>query len=224
MRVLFWNRFKKVELKVFCVVNEPLHPPKVFRLMKVPSAFYITDCFLYLDLILNKRLFKPQNDKVPPVTRADLAGREGVKGKKMLGGLRFLWRSSKVGGHDPRIADLKQYVQPSPTRTPRVLNDVLCQPLAKEMFCYLPMFLFHQLFNPWFFSTFFEGLTCHLSPICISKDVCNNQGWPIFIVWRCPSSCGTAPWLRFRPCWWRRLLKLFPNVWSQKWFDLKNGS
>lgn len=164
------------------MVNEPLHPPKVFRLMKVPSAFYITDCFLYLDLILNKRLFKPQNDKVPPVTRADLAGREGVKGKKMLGGLRFLWRSSKVGGHDPRIADLKQYVQPSPTRTPRVLNDVLCQPLAKEMFCYLPMFLFHQLFNPWFFSTFFEGLTCHLSPICISKDVCNNQGWPIFIV------------------------------------------
>lgn len=126
-------------------------PPKMFRLMKVPSAFYITDCYLYLDLILKKRLFKPQPNKVPPVTRADLAGREGVKGKKMLGGLRFLWRSSKIGGHDPRIADLKQYVLPSPAKTRRVLDDVLCQPLAKEMFCYLPMFLFHQLFNPWFF-------------------------------------------------------------------------
>lgn len=87
---------------------------------QVPSAFFIADSFLYLDLLLNKRLFKPQPPVKgkPAVTRTDLAAREGVKGKRLYGALRFLWRSSPVGGHDPRIVDLKQYLRASPKKAP----------------------------------------------------------------------------------------------------------
>ena len=82
----------------------------------MPSAFYITDCFLYLDLILKKKLFKPSEGE----TRKDLAAKEGVRGKRMIGALRALWRSSPVGGHDARIAELKSYLQASPLRVPVV--------------------------------------------------------------------------------------------------------
>jgi len=89
---------------------------KHFAPLQVPSAFYITDCFLYLDLILKKKLFKPPAGE----TRKDLAGKEGVRGKRMMGALRALWRSSPVGGHDARIAEMKTYLQASARPVPVV--------------------------------------------------------------------------------------------------------
>ena len=80
----------------------------------MPSAYFLTDAFLYLDLLLKKKLFKSES----PVTRADMAGKEGVKAKRMLGALRTLWRSSPAGGHDARIAELKKYLKASPRRVP----------------------------------------------------------------------------------------------------------
>ncbi len=89
--------------------------------MQVPSGYYLADSYLYLDLLLKKKLFKPKpaKDGKPGLTRSDMAGLEGVKAKKMLGALRYLWRSSKEGGHDPRIVELKQYIKPSPRKPPR---------------------------------------------------------------------------------------------------------
>ena len=81
---------------------------------QVPSGYFIADSYLYLDLLLKKKLFKP----VPPNTRTDMAGSEAVRGKKLLGALRFLWRSSPQGAHDARLVDLKQYIRSSPRRVP----------------------------------------------------------------------------------------------------------
>lgn len=79
---------------------------------QVPSAYFIADAVLYLDLLLSKRLLRPtQTDD-----RVALAGQEGVKGKRLIGALRTLWRSNVDGGHDPRIRDLKSYLQASPAR------------------------------------------------------------------------------------------------------------
>ena len=110
---------------------------------QVPSAFFIADSFLYLDLLLNKRLFKPQpaaNGK-QAVSRMDLAAGEGVKGKRLYSALRFLWRSSPFGGHDPRIVDLKQYIQASP-RKPAI--EVLRLSLNRTLFAY-----WFFLYDPW---------------------------------------------------------------------------
>ena len=48
-----------------------------------------------------------------------LAGREGVKGKRLIGALRYLWRSSG-NSLDPRLKDLKSLLQRSPARPLRV--------------------------------------------------------------------------------------------------------
>lgn len=84
-----------------------------YLLAQVPSAYFLTDCYLYLDLTLGRRLFKPVSE-----SRQEMAGCEGVKAKKMLGGLRYLWRSSQDGAHDPRIRDLKSFLRSSPRRAP----------------------------------------------------------------------------------------------------------
>lgn len=62
--------------------------------------------------MLKKKLFKPK----APKTRADLAGQEGVKGKRLLQALRNLWRSSPAGAHDDRLVSLKSFLMPSPPR------------------------------------------------------------------------------------------------------------
>ena len=66
--------------------------------------------------MLNKKLFKPDLKK--DENRQDMAGREGVKAKKMLGALRYLWRSSQDGAHDSRVRDLKSFLRPSPRKAP----------------------------------------------------------------------------------------------------------
>ena len=87
---------------------------------QVPSGYFIADSYLYLDLLLKKKLFKPD----PPMTRTDMAGCEGVRGKKLLGALRFLWRSSPQGAHDARLVDLKQYIRSSPRRLPALCLQI----------------------------------------------------------------------------------------------------
>eukprot|EP00435_Cladocopium_sp_Y103_P040674 s2702_g11.t1 len=83
---------------------------------QVPSAFMLTDCFIYAhEHCLEKKLFKGNGQQ----TVAELAAQEGVLLKKLIGALRALWRSSNQGGHDTRVADLKTYIQPSPTRSPQ---------------------------------------------------------------------------------------------------------
>ena len=78
----------------------------------MPSAFFISDAYVYLDLLLGKRLFRPTSKD----DRVSLALKEGVKAKRLLGALRTLWRSSADGAHDPRVKDLKQHLVASPLR------------------------------------------------------------------------------------------------------------
>ena len=81
--------------------------------IQVPSAFMLTDVFMYAhEHCLKKKLFKSDGECV-----AELAAQEGVVLKKLIGSLRALWRSSSQGGHDTRMADLKTYLLPSPTRS-----------------------------------------------------------------------------------------------------------
>ncbi|CAK9091592.1 unnamed protein product [Durusdinium trenchii] len=78
---------------------------------KVPSGYYLTDAFLRLDAKLNRKLFRPKQGEC----RMFLAGREGVKAKRCVGAIRYLWRNSH-GAHDARVLDLKQCLSPSPPR------------------------------------------------------------------------------------------------------------
>ena len=77
---------------------------------------YLTDCFMYLDALMSFKLFKPENGE----TKLSLAARAGLQAKKCVGALRYLWRSSSGGAHDPRVGDLKQLLMPSPPRNRRV--------------------------------------------------------------------------------------------------------
>ena len=81
--------------------------------LQVPSAYFMTDVFLFLDRLLEGNLFRPK----PKTTESkmSLAGMEGLKMKKLVGSLRALWRSSKKYGADDRITELKGYLRPSPS-------------------------------------------------------------------------------------------------------------
>ena len=93
-----------------------LKPPPTLQqntvTLKIPSSYFLTDCYLYLDLLLKKKLYRPTAGK----TRADLAGAEGVKAKRLLQSLRNLWRSPPGGAHDERLVSLKSFLMPSPPR------------------------------------------------------------------------------------------------------------
>ena len=92
--------------------NRPLKP------LEVPSAFFLADTFKYLDAKhLKGKLLKP--DKKLNEDKAMLAGREGLKAKRMIGALRYLWRSSP-NACDWRVQDLKDLLQKSPERPQRV--------------------------------------------------------------------------------------------------------
>ena len=87
-------------------------PPSLIAIvpLQVPSAYFMTDVFLYLDGLMSGNLFKPKKQE----TKMSLAGVEGLKMKKLVGSLRALWRSSKKHGFDCRVTDLKRYLRPSP--------------------------------------------------------------------------------------------------------------
>ncbi|CAK9043126.1 30S ribosomal protein S6, partial [Durusdinium trenchii] len=84
--------------------NHCLLKPLVLSFPKaVPSAYMLTDCYLYLDRLLDKKVFKPQQDE----SRMVMAGREGVKAKRKIALLKLLvlWLMAlmmllKVGGGD----------------------------------------------------------------------------------------------------------------------------
>eukprot|EP00435_Cladocopium_sp_Y103_P043262 s2437_g12.t1 len=81
---------------------------------KIPSGYFITDVFLYLDAIFCKNVFHPDTTKIPRETRSELAAAEAVKTKRCLQALRYLWRNAKQASHCPRVQMLKDYLAPSP--------------------------------------------------------------------------------------------------------------
>ena len=72
----------------------------------------LTDIYLELDRLCNRKVFKPTKTQ----SRIDLAAIEGCKTKKCLGALRTLWRSSGDRGHNDRVTHLKSLLVPSPRR------------------------------------------------------------------------------------------------------------
>ena len=85
--------------------------------LEVPSAFFLGDVFKYMDFkLFHGKLLKPVQKGEDKLA---LAGREGVKAKRLIGALRYLWRSSK-NSLDPRVSDLKSLLQRSPARPLRV--------------------------------------------------------------------------------------------------------
>lgn len=81
--------------------------------LEVPSAYFLTDCWLMVDKYLGNKLLCSQSGED---SRVKLAGLEGVKLKRLISALRGLWRSSPKGGADERIVELKSYLRQSPTR------------------------------------------------------------------------------------------------------------
>ena len=79
---------------------------------QIPSAYYICDAFLYLDVLLRKRLFHPDPKQVE--TRQSLGASEAVKVKRCLQALRYLWRNAKGSSHDASVQSLKEHLCPSP--------------------------------------------------------------------------------------------------------------
>ena len=74
------------------VLNHVWVKPFVERFRdRVPSAFFVTDVFLYLDKIWFGKLLKPQE---AGETKQHLACEEAKKIKNLMGSLRSLWRSS----------------------------------------------------------------------------------------------------------------------------------
>ena len=57
----------------------------------VPSGFYCADVWLYADKLMQGRLLKPTQ---VGETKAIRAGKEGGRIKRLMSGLRYLWRSS----------------------------------------------------------------------------------------------------------------------------------
>ena len=57
---------------------------------QVPSGFYLADALLWADSLLGKGLLVPGEDE----TKVSCAGTEAKRLKKLLGALRYLFRSS----------------------------------------------------------------------------------------------------------------------------------
>lgn len=60
---------------------------------RVPSAFFITDVFLFLDRLFHGALLKPLE---AGESKKTLAALEARKVKNLIGSLRSLWRSSAL--------------------------------------------------------------------------------------------------------------------------------
>ena len=71
----------------------------------------MTDVFLYVDMLFSGKLLKVTDE----LSKTGLASDEAVKLKKLIGGIRGLWRSSDTG-HHPRVTELKALIEPSPSK------------------------------------------------------------------------------------------------------------
>ena len=67
---------------------------------RIPSGFYLTDVFLYLDRIWFGKLLVPREVDGVMMDKTDLAAYEAKKMKSLLSGLRSLWRSSTLASYD----------------------------------------------------------------------------------------------------------------------------
>lgn len=96
--------------------------------MQVPSAYLLTDTFLMLDSMLDKKMLAPTQTE----GKLTLAGQEGVKLKKLLGALRNLWRSNKTKGLDDKITHLKSYLLASPSKHDDMEEEGLPEDLGEN--------------------------------------------------------------------------------------------
>ena len=90
----------------------------VLVITQVPSGYYICDCFLRLDAILNNKLFR-YDPKNPQKTRVSMAATEAVRVKKCLGALRYLWRNSPEASHAEAVQEMKDLLVASPLQCHR---------------------------------------------------------------------------------------------------------
>ena len=67
---------------------------------RIPSGFYLTDVFLYLDRVWFGKLLIPREVDGVMMDKTDLAAHESKKMKCLLSGLRSLWRSSTLASFD----------------------------------------------------------------------------------------------------------------------------
>ena len=75
-------------------LNFPFIKPVVARFpASVPSGFYLTDVFLLLDRLFLGRILQV---KGALDTKQGLASAEASRVKRLIGGLRYLWRSSNL--------------------------------------------------------------------------------------------------------------------------------
>ncbi len=58
--------------------------------LEVPSGFYLSDCFLWLDALLGKGLLVPDAQH----SKQSLAAQDAKRLKKLMGALRYLFRNS----------------------------------------------------------------------------------------------------------------------------------
>lgn len=68
----------------------------------VPSGYFCTDVMLCLDKLFNDRLLLPTT---PQQTKKSLAATEGSRVKRLIGALRFLWRSSISADFSKSVRD-----------------------------------------------------------------------------------------------------------------------
>ena len=87
--------------------------PQTLNLIQVPSGYFLTDVFLYADMLFKGRLLIDPEDKMQ---KTDMAADEAIKLKHLVGAIRTLWRSSESAGHHPRVTALKQLIKPSPRK------------------------------------------------------------------------------------------------------------
>lgn len=87
---------------------------KIPNISQVPSAYFLTDTFLMLDELLSFKLFRDQNGP-----RHIQAGQEGMRAKRCLGALRYLWRNARDAAHHPDVAAMKRLLEDSPLQSAR---------------------------------------------------------------------------------------------------------
>ena len=80
----------------------------------MPSAFFLADTFLMIDEMMHKKLFREKNGP-----REVQAAAEGLRAKKCLGALRYLWRNARTAAHHPFVAAMKTLLEDSPLQEAR---------------------------------------------------------------------------------------------------------
>ena len=88
--------------------------------LQVPSAYFLCDVFLYLDTLLDRKLFRVNEQRGP---RTVQAGQDAQRAKRCIGAVRYLWRNAKTGSHDPAIQEMKDALVDSPRQQPEALED-----------------------------------------------------------------------------------------------------